>query len=125
MKDNLDPFRVLLGVLASQNESDLIVAASNLAGLQVDMSLSERDSGTNVQRIRALQPRILNVYDALEDQAKLVAAQAAITNLGPRAQQLLERIHTALANIGWAIQDGHLSVMDPDLREMFFPKGSQ
>jgi len=64
MKDNLDPFRVLLGVLASQNESDLIVAASNLAGLAVDLTLPEEDR-TNVQRIRTLQPRILKAYDAL------------------------------------------------------------
>lgn len=125
MKDTLDPFRVLLGALASQKESDLIVAASNLAGLKVDLSLSEKDAATNVQRIRALQPRILQAYDALEDQAKLIAAQAAITNLGPQANHLFDRIQTALANIGWVIQDGHLTPVDPSLREMFFPKGSQ
>lgn len=125
MKDQLDPFRALLGVIASEKELDLMVAAANLAGLRVDLSVPPKSSGTRIESIRVLQPRILDAYDALEDSARLAAAQAAITNLGPKASPLAGRVAFALENIGWEIQDGRLVAVDPVLREMFFPKGSQ
>lgn len=125
VKDQLDPFRVLLGVLASAKESDLMIAAAHLAGLQVDLSLAASDAGTHVERIRVLQPRILDAYDDLDQSAQLAAAQAAVTNLGPKAHVLMGRIEVALANLGWIIQDGQLTPIEPTLREMFFPKGSQ
>lgn len=125
VKDQLDPFRSLLGVLASAKESDLMIAAAHLAGLRVDLSLSAKDSRTNVERIRVLQPRILDAYDALDESAKLTSAHAAVTHLGPRAQTLMPRIETALANLGWTTHEGQLTPVEPGLREMFFPKGSQ
>ena len=122
MKDTLDPFRVLVGVLASEKEVDHLVAASNIAGLTVDLSLSERDEGSRIQRIRALQPRILAAYDSLDDEARLVAAQAAIVHLGPQASQLLDRVRTALEAVGWVIQNGTLTPVDLDSERCSFPR---
>jgi hypothetical protein len=125
MKDQLDPFRALLGVIASEKECDLMVAAAGLAGLRIDLSVPEKNSGSRVERIRVLQPRILKAYDDLDDASQLAAAQAAVTNLGPKAAGLLGRVEVALNNIGWAIDDGRLVAVEPSLREMFFPKDSQ
>ena len=118
MKDHLDPFRVLLGVLASEKQSDLLTAVSNLAGLKVNLNLSKREVETRSLQIRALQPRILKAYDALDDQTKLIAAQSAVASLGPIAGPLLERLHAALASIGWVVSDGKLTAVKAELREI-------
>jgi len=75
-------------------------------------------------RIRALLPRIFAAYDELDDQARLAAANVALGNFGPAYPDTKARAIEALARAGWEVRGDELVVGSPDLREMFFPKGS-
>ena len=119
-----DPFRVLIGVLRANTNSDQLLWAAEAAGLVFDPDLDQRDAGSHTTRIRALAPRILHAYDALPDEQRLVAAQAAVAALrghGLDMELLTERLNVA----GWALRDTQFVVQSPETREVFFPKGSQ
>lgn len=124
-KSELDPFRVIIGVLATRQDSDLLVGVANAAGLRVDLVLSERDAGSHKTRIRAILPRILAAYDALGDEARLAAANVALRNFGPAYPDTRTRAVEALALAGWEVHGDALVVGSAPLREMFFPSGSQ
>ena len=87
--------------------------------------MSERDAGTHKTRIRALLPRILAAYDQLGDAARLAVANVALRNFGPSYPDTRDRAINALALAGWKVQGQELVIGSPELREMFFPKGSQ
>ena len=55
-KDQLDPFRVIIGVLATRGDSDLLVDVANAAGLRVDLTILDCTSESHKSRIRALLP---------------------------------------------------------------------
>jgi len=124
VRNNLDPFRVIVGVLATRGDSDLLVGVASAAGLRVDLRMSEEENESHKTRIRALLPRIFAAYDALDDQARLAAANVALGNFGPAYPDTKARAVEALARAGWEVRGDALVVGSPDLREMFFPKGS-
>jgi hypothetical protein len=124
-KDELDPFRVIIGVLATKGDSDLLVGVANAARLRVDLTMSESDAVSNRTRIRTLLPRILAAYDQLSDSARLAVANVAIHNFGPSYPDTRKRAIEALVLIGWEVRGQELIIGSPELREMFFPKGSQ
>lgn len=123
-KADLDPFRVLVGVIAAKQDSDLLVDLVDATGLKFKTELSGSDAYSHKMRVRALRPRIIDAYDALDEQAALGVANALVHRLSTD-QALLESSTDALQRIGWDIANGQLIVVDPDLREMFFPKGSR
>jgi len=114
----LDPFRALIGVLEKRGNSDALRSAANSAGLVFDSSLSEKDAYSHTTRIRALVPRILKAYDNLDEQDQLSVARTVLVSTND------EEITSALEKIGWSIQNSDLVVKTPDVREVFFPKGS-
>jgi hypothetical protein len=120
----LDPFRIIIGVLATRGDSDLLVGVVNAAGLCVDLRMAEQENHSHKTRIRALLPRILAAYDELGDQARLAAANVAFRNFGPAYPDTRARAVEALSLAGWQVRGDELAVGSPDLREMFFPKGS-
>lgn len=119
-KTALDPFRAIVSVLEAAGNSERLSAMANAAGLVFDRTLSEREAGAHATRIRALVPRILTAYDALDEDSKLLAARAAAARVSDS-----QGVATALAKIGWEIRGDELVVLDAVVREMFFPKGSQ
>lgn len=123
-KNDLDPFRIVIGVLATRGDSDLLVGVVNAVGLKVDLRMPEADAFSHKTRIRALLPRILSAYDQLSEQAQMAAANVAFRNFGPSYPDTKKRAVDALALAGWQVHDDALVVSSPDLREMFFPKGS-
>jgi hypothetical protein len=124
-KSDLDPFRVIIGVLANRGDSDLLVGVANAAGLRVDLTMSEPEGYSHKTRIRVLLPRIFAAYDKLSDAARLAAANVALRNFGPAYHDTRDRAVEALALAGWEVRGQELIVGSPVLREMFFPKGSQ
>lgn len=114
----LDPFHTIIGVLEKRGNSDVIRAAANVAGLIFDSSLSEKDTYSHTTRIRALVPRILKAYDALDEQDQLSVARTVLVSAND------EEIAVTLEKLGWSIQNGDLAVKTPEVREVFFPKGS-
>ena len=71
-----------------------------------------------------MTPRILAAYDGLSELAALGAANALVAALRGR-DEILDQVADALRRVGWQIRDGELEVVDADVREMFFPKGSR
>jgi len=134
ISSEFDPFRVVLGFASEAGNADLFVTTFNGVGLTYDVGLSGKDDFSHNLRIRALSPRVLSSYDGLSPEAKLAAANAATGKFLSRIHQLQkvpdykglpERMLNALKNIGWGFQDDRLVALDPEVREMFFPKGSQ
>jgi hypothetical protein len=124
LKDELDPFRVIVGVLVNRGDSDVLLGVSTATGLRVDLRVSDAENATHKTRIRALAPRILAAYDALDDQARLNVARAALSNFPQPYHDTKDRAVAALAAAGWEMRGDDLVVVSPDVREMFFPSGS-
>jgi hypothetical protein len=124
VRSNLDPFRVIVGVLATRGDSDLLAGVASAAGVRVDLRMSEEEQESHKTRIRALLPRIFAAYDELNDESRLAAANVALGNFGPAYPDTKARAIEALLRAGWEVRGDALVVGSPDLREMFFPKGS-
>ena len=122
-KRELDPMRVILGLLAN-GSSDTLVRIASLAGIAVDLTMTEAEAYSHGTRIRTLLPRVQRAYDALGEPAKLAAASVAAAELSRLDAEMERRLIESLARVGWKIDDGHLIPGTPDLRDMFFPKGS-
>lgn len=123
-KSKLDPFRIIVGTIAAQRDSDLLTELACAAGLRFDTTFSEQARGSHKTRIREVLPRMLAAYELLEEPAALGAANALVAALKCH-DQIFKKAADALQRVGWDVQDSQLVVADPDLREMFFPKGSQ
>jgi hypothetical protein len=124
-KNDLDPFRIVVGILATRGVSDLLVGVTIAAGLRFDLRTSEEENAKDGTRIRALLPRIVAAYDTLDDQARLAAANVALGSISPAYPDTKARAIEALSRAGWEVRGDALVVGSADLREMFFPKGSQ
>lgn len=134
ISNEFDPFRVVIGFASEAGGADLFVETFNGVGLTFDLGLNGSDGYSHTTRIRALSPRVLKSYDGLSPEAKLAATNAAAGKFLSRIRQLQqvpgykglpERMLNALQKIGWGFQDDRLVTLNPDIREMFFPKGSQ
>ena len=113
-----DPFRVLIGLLRSNTNSDQLLLAAEAAGLRFDPVLDERDAGSHTNRIRVLVPRILVAYETLPAEQQLLAAQAAVRALrdaGFDLELLSQRLNVA----GWELRDTGFVVRSPETREVF------
>lgn len=124
VKSALDPFRVVVSVIAEKCDSDLLTEVALAAGLRFDAALSGDAAYSHKTRVRVLAPRIIQAYDALNEPAARGAAGAVVAALQSR-KNILADTANALRRVGWDIQGGELVVADPEIREMFFPKGSR
>jgi hypothetical protein len=125
-RSDLDPFRVLLSVLVDRGDSDVLLTAVTSGGLRFDQRLSTAQAYSHRTRLRALVPRVINAYDALGESDRLTMARAIVARLAQSdSGGALQSVADALARAGWEVHDGELVVGTPDLREMFFPNGSQ
>jgi hypothetical protein len=120
----LDPFRVIVGVVVAHKNSDLLLELVSATGLRFDPTLTRAEAYSHTTRVRALLPKIIAAYDELADSEALGAANGLAAVLG-NDPKVLEAARKALRPIGWDIRDSQLSVSDAAIREIFFPKGSQ
>ncbi|MDP1990065.1 MAG: hypothetical protein Q8K00_03505 [Syntrophales bacterium] len=102
----------------------MLVGVVNATGIRVDLTMSEQQQYSHKTRIRTLLPRIFAAYDELSSEAQLAAANVAFRNFGPSYPDTRARAIEALALAGWRVEGDRLEVTSPELREMFFPKGS-
>jgi hypothetical protein len=123
-KNQLDPFRIMLGGIVAKQDSDLLVELISATGLYFDQSLTKQQAYSHKTRTRELQGRIFAAYDRLAETDALMVANALAIGL-QTIPDLLQSTSDKLRHARWVIQDDGLVVSDPDLREMFFPKGSQ
>ena len=120
-RNDRDPFRVVIGLI---DNSDTLLSAALAAGLQFEAGLSDDDAYSHTTRVRALRPRILAVYDALEDDNKPMVALASVEALR-RSHFNMDVVAEALAMAGWELRDAGFVVRSPETRELFFPQGSR
>ncbi|WP_281663563.1 hypothetical protein [Paraburkholderia fungorum] len=120
----LDPFRVIVGAVAARQNSELLLEMAAATGLRFDPLLVGPDAYSHKTRVRALQPRIIAAYDALDESEALSAANGLTAAIAKNAELLVE-VSNALRPIAWDVRDGQLVASEQALREMFFPKGSQ
>ena len=83
-KADLDPFRVILSIVASKRDSDLLTEVASAAGLRFDASVSGDAAYSHKTRVRVLAPRIVSAYDSLSEPAARGAASALIATLQSR-----------------------------------------
>ena len=77
-KNDLDPFRVIVGMLVNRGYNDLLVGVTTATGLRFDLALSDEQAATPKSRTMALLPRVFGAYDALDDEARLTAPVGAL-----------------------------------------------
>lgn len=134
MSNEFDPFRVIVSFASEANIADLFIETFTGIGLTFNITLVGRDDSSHGYRIRALQPRVIEAYDRLSSEAKLIAANAAAAKFLSKIQRMAhvpnladfsERLKQDLRRIGWEFQDEQLVTVNARVREMFFPKNSQ
>ena len=118
--NNRDPFRVVVGLI---KDSDTLLDAAYSAGLLFEGVLSKADAYSHKTRVRALVPRILATYDALDPDNQLTAALAAVEALRCSGFDM-DAVEKGLNNAGWELRDTGFVVRSPETREVFFPRGS-
>ena len=130
----LDPFRVIMSAASETDSSDIFIETFNGGGLTFEVVLTGRDDSSHATRIRNLTPRVLQAYEGLSQEAGLAARNAVAGKFLTRMQKLnhvpvykglYQRTLDELKKVGWGFQDGRLFAVDTEVREMFFPKGSQ
>jgi len=122
-KLELDPWRVICSCLFGLPSSHQIPEVIDRTGLQVNWSLTERQDYSHTYRKSAYRPRVNSAYDTLSEENKLRVAYIAASELANRG--LGDQLNTNLERIGWRVESGHLIPNRQDVRELFFPKGSQ
>lgn len=129
-----DAFRIIVSLASEANNADFLIELLIGIGLKFDLNLNEKEAASHLCRIRALRPRALLAYDGLTQENKLAASNAAISRFfhlikryqnSPSFQGLPEKLIDGLSKVGWEVKDNQLFLVDPQVREMFFPKGSQ
>lgn len=121
-RSQLDPWRVILACLfeISSHEIPDVIDAS---GLAVDWWLTEREDYSDKYRKAAYRPRINVAYDALRRDDQLRVAFIVCDKLASRAGA--DELDVGLRRIGWRIDGGALVPANENVRELFFPQGSQ
>lgn len=123
-RNDLHPWGVVLGILAGLSSDDVVQVVST-TGLQVDWRLTPREAGSHKTRIRAYLPRIQEAYAALSADKQLVVAALVAVELTQVSPDRVQYLRSRLSKIGWNLEADRLVPVDPDLRELFFPKGTQ
>ena len=121
-KSELDPWQAILGHLF-ELDSYHIPQIIEKTGMMVDWSLNEREDYSHKYRKAAYRPRINSAYNSLSEQDRLRVAFIVATELakGGRA----EAINANLEKIGWRIEEGRLTPVRADVKELFFSKDTQ
>jgi hypothetical protein len=124
LKTELDPWRVIRGVVFDMDNAREIPGVVDRAGLQVDWTLTGAQDWSHATRKAAYRPRIDTAYDALpREEDRLRVTFIVAKELAERG--FTDRMNDALGAIGWTLKEGRLIPSDDDVRELFFPPKSQ
>ena len=115
-----DPFRVVVGAI---DDSDVLVTTALAGGLTFDAEVTDTEAYSHKTRLRALRPRVLAAYDALESDARLATTLAAVEALR-HSDVDMATVAQRLRTAGWELRETGFVVLSPETREVFFPKGS-
>ena len=102
----------------------MLLAAGEGAGLGFDPGVDAPNDGSHKNRIRVLAPRILEAYERLPHQERLLAGQGMLAALRGCGFDMAA-VAAGLNAAGWNLCDTGFDVRSPETRELFFPKDSQ
>ena len=121
----LHPWPIVQGALFELN-ADRVIEIIDATGLNIDWSLTRDDNHSHATRKRAFRPRIGRAVSALSEIDRLsVASRVATEVLRYASKEVIDAMDHRLRQIGWRLEDDGLVSVDPQLRERFFPGGSQ
>ena len=121
-ESELDPWRVILGHLF-ELDSYYIPEIIDKTGMMVDWTLTEREDYSHKYRKAAYRPRINAAYELLSKQHRLRVAYIVASELANMGRA--DALNANLEKIGWRIKQGSLTPTREDIKELFFPKGTQ
>lgn len=121
-KSNLDPWRILLSHLMDL-DSYAIPGIIDRTGMVVNWSLSDKENYSHKYRRDALRPRIIAAYNSLPPNDQLRVSHTIAAELSKLGQA--DKVNNDLKKIGWSIEGDSLVPVDADVKELFFPKGTQ
>jgi len=121
-KSELDPWQVILGHLF-ELDSYNIPQIIEKTGMAVNWTLSEREDWSDKYRKAAYRPRINSAYHSLCEEDRLRVAYIVASELSKGGRG--EVMNANLEKIGWRIEEGRLTSIRADVKELFFPKDTQ
>lgn len=121
---DLHPWPIILSIISGLS-SDGVVELISATGLQVDWALSKEQAYSHKTRVREYLQRIQIAFDLLSKDRQLIVSALAASSLSRSSQERGKELDTRLSQIGWRLESDRLSPVEPTLRELFFPKGSQ
>lgn len=92
-------------------------------GMVIDWTLTEREDYSHKYRKAAYRPRVNAAYDSLSEQDRLRVTYIAASELADRGRA--DALNATLEKIGWRIEQGRLTPIRADVKELFFPKDTQ
>ncbi len=116
------------GVISSsifELSSDEVVEIVSITGLQIDWSLSTKESYSHTTRKRAYVPRVNSAFSKLSGEDKLRVVQVVATEFIQRHPDLESTLRDRLNTIGWTIDSGAIVPSSREVAELFFPRGSE
>jgi hypothetical protein len=121
-KSELDPWQVILGHLFEM-DSYYIPQIIEKTGMVVDWSLTEREDYSHKYRKAAYRPRINTAYNSHSEQDRLRVAYIVASELSKGGGA--DILNANLEKIGWRMEEGRLTPVRADVKELFFPKHTQ
>jgi len=121
---DLHPGSIVTSYLYAMN-SDEVVRIVGRVGLIVDWALTKEQSYSEKTRRRAYIPRIEGAVKALDECDHMLVARNITREIIEASPETMEPLNVALGKIGWQIVDGELTTHDLNIREAFFPSGSE
>lgn len=122
LKSKLNPCQVILGHLF-ELDSYCIPQTIEKTGMSVDWSLTEREDYSNKYRKAAYRSRINSAYNSLSEPDRLRVTYIVASELSKGGSAKI--INANLEKIGWRIEEGYLTPIRVDIKELFFPKDTQ
>lgn len=121
---DFNPWPVVRSLLYERFGSDDLMQIIDSTGLDVDWSLTDAQAYSHTTRIRAFRPRVDETVRRLPAARQLAVASAIAVDMIRRHPELAPDLATRLEQIGWTLGGSGLTSGDLDLREKFFPSGS-
>ena len=123
LRENLNPWRVILTCLLDKLDSYDIPAIIDKSGMEVNWMLTDREDYSDKYRKHAYRPRIVQAYNALTNDDRLRVCLIVTKELALGGFN--EQLNADLARIGWQIENDRLSPANQQVRELFFPPDTQ
>jgi len=121
---DFDPLNPLMSFLLGY-DSDVVRDVLYRTGVPANFELNERERFSYRIRSSAYDQRFRRAYNELDDNQKYRASYIIAERLVAIDVGNQDRLNGSLNNIGCRIEDGKLMAELPEVRELFFPPGSQ